>query len=97
MNRAFSVSSAACTTQERLAAADGRLCQDRKAGQRRLGADVCRAGSALSAGAESDTGVTGVAGVVKGVTTSYSLFSFFSLSAGLAIGLSPAAQIEPLV
>ena len=60
MNRAFAVSSAACsTTQERLAAADGRLCQDRKAGQRRLGADVCRARSALSAGAESDTGVTG--------------------------------------
>jgi hypothetical protein len=34
MNRAFSVSSAACSTQERLAAADERLCQDRKAGQR---------------------------------------------------------------
>ncbi len=60
MNRAFAVSSAACsTTQERLAAADGRLCQDRKAGQRRLGGDVCRARSALSAGAEPDTGVTG--------------------------------------
>ncbi len=59
MNRAFSVSSAACSAQERLAAADGRLCRDRKSGQRRLGADVCRARSALSAGAESDTGVTG--------------------------------------
>jgi len=60
MNRALVVSSAACsTTQERLAAADGRLCQDRKAGQRRLSADVCRARSVLSALAESDTGVTG--------------------------------------
>jgi hypothetical protein len=55
---------------------NGRICRNRKTGQQWLGADVRRAGSALSAGAESDTRAASIAGAVKGFTVLL-LFFFF--------------------